>query len=204
MTMVNGAVSTPKTNLYRLGVGQPLVIGGQDQPFGNVNAGGQQADTPANFCANMLNIQTAFIAADQTPFSARPSPVPATGNNLFTFMAARLSASFTNLGCGAFGLKNTVTLTQDTQGVATAVTFSLVPRPPITRHAEQVGHEPQYAAVPGHPDHKPANSLDSLDLLGQPEHPVGRPRLRSLRRAAIIVCRHLFEKEVMTHDHGPG
>jgi hypothetical protein len=65
-----------------------------------------------------------------TPFSASPSPVPATGSNLFTFMAARLSASFTNLGCGAFGLKNTVTLTQDTQGVATAATFSLVPQAP--------------------------------------------------------------------------
>jgi hypothetical protein len=130
MTMVNGAVSAPKTNLYRLGVGQPLVIGGRDQPFGDVNAGGQQASTPANFCASVLNIQTAFIAADQTPFSASPSPVPATGSNLFTFMAARLSASFTNLGCSAFGLKNTVTLTQDTQGVATAATFSLVPQAP--------------------------------------------------------------------------
>ena len=130
MTMVNGEASRPKTNLYRLGVGQPLVEGAENEPFKDSRAGGQQADTPANFCANMLNIQTAFIAADQTPFSASPSPVPATGNNLFTFMAARLSASFTNLGCGAFGLKNTVTLTQDTQGVATAATFSLVPQAP--------------------------------------------------------------------------
>ena len=51
----------------------------------------------------MLNTQTAFIAANQARFSASPSPVPATGNNLFTFMAARLSASFTNLGCGISG-----------------------------------------------------------------------------------------------------
>ena len=49
----------------------------------------------------MLNIQTAFIAANQQRFSASPSPVPATGSNLFTFLAARLSASFTNLGCRA-------------------------------------------------------------------------------------------------------
>jgi hypothetical protein len=140
MTMVNGAISAPKTNLYRLGVGQPLVEGAGHEPFKDSRAGGQQADTPANFCANMLNIQTAFIAADQTPFSASPSPVPATGNNLFTFMAARLSASFTNLGCGAFGLKNTVTLTQDTQGVATAATFSLVPQAP---------HQPGTLSTPG-------------------------------------------------------
>jgi hypothetical protein len=130
MTMVNGALSRPKTNLYRLGIGQPLVEGAENEPFKDSRTGGQRADTPANFCAHMLNIQTAFIAAEQTPFSASPSPVPATGNNLFTFMAARLSASFTNLGCGAFGLKNTVTLTQDTQGVATAAAFSLVPQAP--------------------------------------------------------------------------
>ena len=130
MTLVNGSVSAPKTNLYRLGVGQPLVIGGLGQPFGDSRAGGQQADTPANFCANMLNLQTAFIAANQARFSASPSPVPATGNNLFTFMAARLSASFANLGCGNFGLRNTVTVTQDAQGVATAAAFSLVPQVP--------------------------------------------------------------------------
>ena len=140
MTMVNGSLSVPKTNLYRLGVGQPLVIGGPDEPFDDSRAGGQQADTPANFCANMLNTQTAFIAADQARFSASPSPVPATGNNLFTFLAARLSASFTNLGCAAFGLKNTVSLTQDAQGAAIAVTLSLVaqaPDPPATPASSQ-------------------------------------------------------------------
>jgi len=130
MTLVNGQLSRPKTNLYRLGVGQPLVIGGTAQPFGDSGAGGQQADTPANFCANMANIQTAFIAADQARFGGNPSPVPATGNNLFTFLAARLSASFTNLGCGAFGVRNTVTLTRDAQGAATAATFSLAPQTP--------------------------------------------------------------------------
>jgi hypothetical protein len=130
MTMINGSLSRPKTNLYRLGVGQPLVIGGLNQPFGDVRAGGQQADTPANFCANMLNIATPFISANQSRFTASPSPVPATGNNLFTFMAARLSASFTNLGCAAFGLHNTVSLTQNGPGVAVAAAFGLVPQTP--------------------------------------------------------------------------
>ncbi len=149
MTTVNGAFSRPKTNLYRLGVGQPLVIGGLDQPFGDARAGGQQADTPASFCANMLNIQTAFIAANQARFTASPSPVPATGNNLFTFLAARLSASFANLGCGNSGLKNTVTLAQDAQGLATAATFSLVPQVPSAPAQSLVRHAgPQRAADP--------------------------------------------------------
>ena len=130
MTMVNGQANRPKTNLYRLGVGQPLVTGVSNEPFGDSRAGGQQADTPANFCADMLNVQTAFIAADTERFSARPSPVPATGSNLFTFLAARLSASFTNLGCQAFGLHNTVSVTLNAQGEAVAAAVSLVPQAP--------------------------------------------------------------------------
>jgi len=130
MTTVNGQADRPKTNLYRLGVGQPLVTGVSNEPFGDSRAGGQQADTPANFCADMLNVQTAFIAADTERFSARPSPVPATGSNLFTFLAARLSASFTNLGCQAFGLHNTVSVTLNAQGEAVAAAVSLVPQAP--------------------------------------------------------------------------
>ncbi len=130
MTTVGGAVSRPKTNLYRLGVGQPLVAGGPDQPFGDVSAGGQQADTPASFCANMINLQAAFIVANTGRFSNNPSPVPATGNNLFTFLAARLSASFTNLGCQEFGLHNPVSVSLDANGVAVAATFSLVRQTP--------------------------------------------------------------------------
>jgi hypothetical protein len=130
MTTVNGALSRPKTNLYRLGVGQPLVIGTNNEPFGDTEARGQQADTPASFCANMLNLQTAFIAANSERFSKSPSPVPATGSNLFTFLAARLSASFTNLGCQAFGLHDPVSAVLNADGVAVAATFSLVPQAP--------------------------------------------------------------------------
>ena len=130
MTTVNGQANRPQTNLYRLGGGQPLVTGVSNEPFGDSRAGGQQADTPANFCAEMLNVQTAFIAADTERFSARPSPAPATGSNLFTFLAARLSASFTNLGCQAFGLHNTVSVTLNAQGEAVAAAFSLVPQAP--------------------------------------------------------------------------
>jgi hypothetical protein len=138
MTMVNGAVSRPKTNLYRLGVGQPLVIGGLIEPFGDQAARAQQADTPANFCANMINQQTAFIAFNQARFSARPSPVPAAGDNLFTFLAARLSASFTNLACQSFGLRNPVSVSANANGVAVAAAFSLVPQAP-SRPGGQTG-----------------------------------------------------------------
>jgi hypothetical protein len=119
MTLLGGQLSAAKTDLYRIGVGQPLVTAGP-------------ADTPADFCANLLNIQTAFLAANQQRFSANASPVPATGTSLFTFMAARLSASFTNLGCAAFGLGNTVDLSLDNQGAAVAATFSLIRQEPGT------------------------------------------------------------------------
>lgn len=118
MTLVGGQFSGVKTDLYRIGVGQPLVTAGQ------------QADAPAAFCASMLNIQTAFIAANRQRFSVNTSPVPATGTNLFTFMAARLSASFTNLRCAAFGLRNTVNLRVDDQGAAVAATLSLIRQEP--------------------------------------------------------------------------
>jgi hypothetical protein len=99
MTMLNAAQSTTKTNLYRRGVDQAPVSAAQTD------------DTPAMYCANMLNVQTKFINALRANLINKTSPVPAAGNNLFTFMAARLSASFTNLGCANFGLKNTVNLT---------------------------------------------------------------------------------------------
>jgi len=113
MTLLNGRFSTAKTDLYRLSVGQPPV-----SPY-------QAADSPAGYCANMLNAQTAFLADNAARLSAAPSPVPSAGTNLLTFMGARLSASFANLGCAQFGLTDTVQLTLDRNGVATAVTLLL-------------------------------------------------------------------------------
>lgn len=113
MTEVNGQYSTLKTNLYRMGVDQPPVSGTQD------------ADTPANYCKDMIQVGDARTALDEKQFSAFASPVPATGNNLFTFMAARLSASWGNLGCGALlNAPDPVNVTVDGNGVATAATFS--------------------------------------------------------------------------------
>ena len=50
--------------------------------------------------------------------------MPGVGNNLFTFMANRLSMSFANLGCQNFGLTDPVTVTLDGNGAATAATFN--------------------------------------------------------------------------------
>ncbi len=113
MTEVNGQQSTMKTDVYRLGVDQLPVTGAQT------------ADTPANYCQDMIQIGDPRTALDEKTFSAFASPVPATGNNLFTFLAARLSASWGNLGCGALlNAPDPVNVTVDGNGVATAATFS--------------------------------------------------------------------------------
>jgi hypothetical protein len=161
MTLDDGQLSQPKTDLYRMGVGQPPVIGGAQEPFSQSLDGGQQADTPANFCANMLNIQSAFIAANQARFTATASPVPAVGDNLFTFMAARLSASFTNLGCAGFGLRNTVSLDRNGQGVAVSAAVGLAlqapdaPAPAATASpspsAPPASSVPEWVVPPGYP-----------------------------------------------------
>jgi len=137
MTMINGMASRAKTNLYRLGVGQPLLGGYAD---GVSLAGGLtqvQMQLDANYCASMLNQQSAFLVGNMARFANVTSPVPAMGSNLFTFLAARLSASFTNLNCQDFGLGNPVTVSTDGNGVAVAALINVV---------HQV---PQLAAQPG-------------------------------------------------------
>jgi len=72
----------------------------------------------------MVNIQTARLKLDAPMETGTASPVPALGNDLANFLAARLSASFGNLNCANFGLTNPVTLTTDANGVATGATFN--------------------------------------------------------------------------------
>ena len=108
-----GQFDVAKTNLYRMELGQPLV-----------SAQTNVSSSPAVFCQNMVNIQTPFLAANQTLLATGQSPVTAVGNNLFTFLANRLSMSFTNLGCQNFGLTDPVTVTLDGNGAAVAATFT--------------------------------------------------------------------------------
>jgi hypothetical protein len=113
MALVNNNFSATKTNLYRSSVGQA--------PISNAN---NAADSPANYCQNMVNVQSPFLAKNQTLLAGGPTPVAGTGNNLFTFMANRLNMSFTNLNCQNFGLTNPVTVTLDGNGAAVAATIN--------------------------------------------------------------------------------
>jgi hypothetical protein len=112
MAMVNGALNATKTNHYRAMVGQP-----------DISAKNDADDSPANYCRNMMNIQTRFLSNHEALLSAAPSPVPAVGNNLLSFMANRLIMSYVNLNCQKFGVKNPVKVTFDSNGAATSVTF---------------------------------------------------------------------------------
>jgi hypothetical protein len=111
--LVGGQFSVAKTNLYRRETDQA--------PLSFRTTAQQNA---ARYCQNMVNIQAPRLKLDATLEAGTKSPVPALGNNLATFLAARLSGSFGNLNCGNFGLTNPVTLTTDGAGVATAATFN--------------------------------------------------------------------------------
>lgn len=112
--LVAGQFSIGKTNAFRMMNDQPQLPRSTDK---NQNA--------AQYCQNMLNIQTARLQLDAATEAGFISPVPDVGNNLATFMGARLAGSFDNMGCGTFGLTNPVTVTTDGNGVATAVSFNL-------------------------------------------------------------------------------
>jgi hypothetical protein len=149
MVLVNNAASTAKTNLYRSNVGQAPISAANDA-----------ADSPANYCQNMVNVQTPFLAKNQTLLTGGPTPVPGTGNNLLTFMANRLNMSFTNLGCQNFGLKNPVTVTLDGNGAAIAATFNTTPQKATTTGAAAGGGTGTQPAPPaGHRRGRPHHQL---------------------------------------------
>jgi hypothetical protein len=112
MTLVGAAFSPRKTNRYRTSVGQPMIMRSQT------------ADTPANYCLNMVNAQSLFLKNNQTVLATGSTPVATVGTNLFTFLANRLNMSFTNLNCQNYGLKNPVTVTLNGNGAASAATIT--------------------------------------------------------------------------------
>ena len=109
----NDQFDAAKVNLYRSEIGQAPI-----------SVQNNQTSSPAMFCQNMVNIQTPFLAANQTVLATGQSPVAGVGDNLFTFMANRLSMSFVDLACANFGLTNPVTVTLNSAGVAVAATFN--------------------------------------------------------------------------------
>jgi hypothetical protein len=111
--LVGGNFSLGKTNAYRVETDQPRLA-----------ATTNTSRNAARYCQNMVNIQAPRLKLDAAMETGTASPVPALGNNLATFLAARLSGSFGNLNCQNFGLTNPVTLTLDGNGVATDATFN--------------------------------------------------------------------------------
>ncbi len=111
--VMDGGKSDPaKTDLYREELGQAPV-----------SAAASQSSSPAMYCQNLVDIQTPFLAANRKLLATGQSPVTATADNLLTFLANDLSASFTSLGCQQFHLTNPVTLKRNSAGVAIAATF---------------------------------------------------------------------------------
>ena len=77
--LVGGNFSIGKTNAYRIETDQPLLPA-------NTNT----SRNAARYCQNMVNIQTPRLKLDAAMETGTASPVPALGNNLANFLAARL------------------------------------------------------------------------------------------------------------------
>jgi hypothetical protein len=86
----------------------------------------------AAYCQNLVNLQAPFLAANSGVLATAATPVPAAGTNLFTFLASRLSASFSGLGCRQFGLTDPVTVVRDQAGAATSARFDTTPQQATT------------------------------------------------------------------------
>ena len=114
MVLVGTAFSAAKTNRYRANIGQPAI-----SPKNDI------ADSPANYCRNMINIQARFLNNNGTLLASGPSPVPSIGNNLLTFLANRLIMSYGNLGCRDFAVSDPVRVRRNRSGTATAATFDM-------------------------------------------------------------------------------
>jgi hypothetical protein len=109
----SGQFDAAKTSLYREEVGQAAV-----------SPATSASSSPAMYCQNLVDIQTPFLAANRSLLATGQSPVTAAGDNLLTYMASELSASFGDLGCQRFGLTDPVTVTRNGAGTAVAAAFS--------------------------------------------------------------------------------
>jgi hypothetical protein len=123
MTVVDGKNSIPKTNLYRVGVGQPAI---------------GAADTATAYCSDIVDIGPARVQLDRRLTRRAKSPDTGAANSLFTFLAQRLAGSFDTLGCDKL-LKqaNPVKVVTDKNGVAVDATFAKA-KPPATTPAPTV------------------------------------------------------------------
>jgi hypothetical protein len=117
VTDLAGSIDLAKTNLYRSEIGQAPV-----------SAHNQDSSSPQMFCQNLINIQGAFVAANQNLLQTQPSPVPTAGDSLYTFLASRLQGSFDNLNCANFGLHDPVSMSTNGAGAVDQATINTAPQ----------------------------------------------------------------------------
>ncbi|HYW26547.1 MAG TPA: hypothetical protein VE953_20415 [Terriglobales bacterium] len=113
--------SLSKLNAYRAGVDQPAVTSLT------------QAST-TTYCQNLLRTGLPRIASDQQFTGPAASPFPDVADSLFTFLATRFNATFSNgdgfLHCEQLlNVQNPVTLQTDAAGVVTGAVINLHPGP---------------------------------------------------------------------------
>ncbi|PWT72803.1 MAG: hypothetical protein C5B60_09050 [Chloroflexi bacterium] len=115
MALVNGQPSLAKLNLYRAGVDQP-----------EESSATQASADQLAFCQNVLSIAPARIAADKAWTISATSLDSAVANNLFTFLAARLSVTIGPDGLNCTSLLNVANPVQLTQanGIVVDASFS--------------------------------------------------------------------------------
>jgi hypothetical protein len=119
VTPTGTAPATTATGTTTTATGTPLAAGL------NVGTNGD----PAAYCQALFYAPEgiARVIEDQALYAKGPSADTAVGGNLFTFLAGRAAASYTNLGCNKLGVSDPVTLTLDANGVTTAATYNAAP-----------------------------------------------------------------------------
>ncbi len=112
MVLVDGNVSLPKLNAYRIGVDQPQV-----RTTGEAN--------PVSYCAHLWKIAPTKLLLDRLYLTAFRSPFPDVANSLFTFLAQRFVASYEILDCQALlNQPDPITLFTDPNGVVIDATIN--------------------------------------------------------------------------------
>jgi len=78
----------------------------------------------APYCQSMVDLAPKCLQQDRRFTQRVGSPDPGAANNLFTFLAQRLSASFTNLGCDQLVKGGNPVNLKTRNGVAIDATFA--------------------------------------------------------------------------------
>ncbi|BCL79516.1 hypothetical protein ccbrp13_19810 [Ktedonobacteria bacterium brp13] len=117
----NNLPSLTKTNLYRMGVDQ-------------IPAATNHDASGTTYCQNFLRVGMSRVVLDKQFTIHAPSPAPTQANNLFTFLAMRFQASYTNLNCAnLLNTPNPVKTVLNKAGIVVSASFGLVAPPPPAR-----------------------------------------------------------------------